>query len=221
MSRPVQRLARPPPSRAMRRRPGGCAFAEDPRRPAPEARIVWDASLDPGTLRARACPTAAQDPDALDLDRLQPWLTLVADENGEHIALSDGWRRVRIDIEDGSLAVGTPIVLHYAIQGIESAAPKLLPLARLVDIVRNGRFSRSLFPSDTRIDRHILALRVHDALVAGASQREIADVLYGEASPELADSLRSRVRRLVREARRMASGGYRSLLKADPKPRRR
>lgn len=199
----------------MRRRSGGCVFAEDPGRPAPDARIVWDAALDPTTLRASALPAMREDPDAIDLRRLEPWLTLVSDESGAHIALSDGWRRVRVDIEDGSVAAGSPIVLQYKVHGIDSAEPKLLPLKRLIDIVRHGRFSRSLFPDETRIERHILALRVHDAVTAGASHREIARVLFGESDAMRADSLRSRVRRLVREARRMAAGGYRSLLIAD------
>ncbi len=61
-------------------------------------------------------------------------------------------------------------------------------------------------------------LRVHDAVVDGASHREIASVLFGETRVAAdwngrSDSLRSCVRRLVRGARSMASGEYRSLLR--------
>lgn len=130
--------------------------------------------------------------------------------------LSDGLRRVRIDIEHGSLTAGFPVVLRYLIHGLASAEPKLLPLRRLIDLLRHRRFSRRLFPQDARAVRHILTLRVHDALTAGASQREIALELFGEADATRADSIRSRVRRLVREARRMAAGGYRSLMLRGP-----
>ena len=200
----------------MRRRPGGCVFAEDPRRTAPEARIIWDVELDPGTLRATALPASSRDPDAIDLERLRPWLTVVTDPAGEHVVLSDGWHRVRIDIEHGSLTAGSPVVLRYLIHGVASAEPKLLPLRRLIDLLRHGRFARRLFPRDSRAARHVLTLRVHDALRAGASQRDIALELFGAADASRADSIRSRVRRLVREARRMAAGGYRSLMQRGP-----
>ncbi|QNG49728.1 DNA -binding domain-containing protein [Sphingobium yanoikuyae] len=67
------------------------------------------------------------------------------------------------------------------------------------------------------LDRWLMALRVQDALIAGASQREIAIALFGaERIPvdwrSASDSLRSRVRRLVREARILAGGRYRGLL---------
>lgn len=60
-------------------------------------------------------------------------------------------------------------------------------------------------------------LRAHDALAAGASQREIAAVLLDEEAlaPRWrveAPSLRSKVQRLVRSARAMADGGYRLIL---------
>ena len=126
--------------------------------------------------------------------------------------LSDGWHRVRIDIEQGSLTAGIPVVLRYLIHGVASAEPKLLPLRRLIDLIRHGRFARRLFPKDARGPRHILTLRVHDALASGASQREIGLELFGEADAARADSIRSRVRRLVRESRRMAGGGYRFLM---------
>jgi len=70
----------------------------------------------------------------------------------------------------------------------------------------------ALFPAERRVERLIDVLRVADALSAGASQREIAVVLFGieRVSSDwrtVSDSLRSRVRRLVREARRMTARG--------------
>lgn len=197
---------------------GGSTFAERPEVEAPDARILWRADLDPGTLVARAVPIEAGHPDAIDLAALAPWLTIVADGTGEHAVLSDGWHHIRVDIEQGSLAAGEPVAFEYRLSGLASAEPKILPLRRLIDLCRRRRFSVSLYPRDRRVDRWILALRVHDALVADASQRDISRVLFGDAAggeegDRRSDSLRSRVRRLVADARLLAGGGYRALMR--------
>jgi hypothetical protein len=60
-------------------------------------------------------------------------------------------------------------------------------------------------------------LRAHDAVQAGADQRQLAEVLLGREAGEprwrsRAPSLRSRAQRLTRAARQMAGGAYRELL---------
>lgn len=149
--------------------------------------------------------------------------TLAVDPSGhEHAVLSDGFRHVRIDVTEGSLVSGRPVLLQYAVTGLVGVATeaRLMPLRRLAALCRTGRFLPGLFPRDPRLDRLIEILRVHDALAAGASQRDIALHFFGsERIPRdwraASDSLRSRVRRLIRNARRMASGGYRKLLGRD------
>ncbi len=180
--------------------------------------MLWLAELDPTTLSVTASPSNASDPDHVDLAMLKPWLTLVTDIAGhEHAVLSDGRHHLRIDVDGGSLGEGGPVVLHYHIRGLASAEPKLLTLRRLIDLCRNRRFAAHLFPADPRIDRWLLALRVGDALRAGASHREIAIELYGadrvgRGWQGNAESLRLRVRRLARDARSMTAGGYRALM---------
>jgi hypothetical protein len=68
----------------------GCAFAEDAARPAPEARLLWHADLDPFVLQVRAFPVEGSDPEAIDLARLMRWATIVRGGGREHVALSDG-----------------------------------------------------------------------------------------------------------------------------------
>lgn len=198
---------------------GSSTFAEDPDRTAPEARLIWHADLDPGTLRVVAEPAADDDADAdaLFLDRLAPWLTIAVDAEGrEHAVLSDGWHHIRLDVEAGSLLASRAVVLHYEIAGIARAEPKVLPLRRFLALARHRRFMVTLFPPEPRIGRLIDMLRVHDALVAGASQREIAEALFGRERASKgwhsADSWRSRVRRLIADARAMAAGGFWSLM---------
>lgn len=165
-----------------------------------------------------ASPTGSRNPDGFDPAAMAPWLTVVMGGDGrEHVVLSDGWHRIRIDLLAGTVTAGHPVVFDFQLRGIAGVVAKLPPLARLVALCRRRRFVQSLFPEDRRIARWIDLLRVHDALAAGASQREIAAALYGaeRVAREWAgrsDSLRSRVRRMVRDARAMAAGGYRSLL---------
>lgn len=199
--------------------PGGCTFAEHPDLQAPEARIIWHADFDPGALGVTASPADPSDPDGICLDRIAPWLAIATDAAGcEHAVLSDGWHHIRLDIEEGRLSGQEAVFLHYRLRGLASAEARLLPLRRFLDLCRYRRFARSLFPCDSRIDRGIDMLRVHDALGENASQREIAEALFGDERvrhdwSDGSDSLRSRVRRLVRDARAMARGGYRQLMR--------
>lgn len=161
-------------------------------------------------------------PDCVHIDRLAPWLAIAVDAQGyEHAVLSDGWHHIRFDVVQGRLAGEEAVLLHYRLRGVVSAEARLLPLRRFVHLCRHQRFARSLYPPDPRIDRWIEMLRAHDALLAGASQREIASVFYGPERVALdwgdgSDSLRSRIRRLVRDAHVMACGGYRSLMQRRP-----
>jgi hypothetical protein len=159
-----------------------------------------------------ASPAENDHPDCFDPNRFRRWFALVTDPSGcEHAVLSDGYRHIRIDVEHGSLAADHPVLLQYQLHGVVGASgeTRLLPLRRLFGLCRTGRFLPALFPPERRIERAIITLRVHDALDAGASQRDIAAALFGnERIPSdwraASDSLRSRVRRLAREARRMA-----------------
>jgi len=203
---------------------GGYIFAEDPGVAVPKAQIIWHADLDPGTLRVAVTRTTHDDPDRFDPLLLAPWLTIAIDAGGaEHAVLSDGWPRIRLDLTAGSLVSGEPVVLHYQLHGVPAALPKILPLRRLLDLCRYRRFAASLFPHDRKVGRWLQMLRVHDAVADGASQREIATALFGEDRIDqewrgTSESLRSRVRRLVRDARVMASGGYRLLMRPERNP---
>lgn len=196
---------------------GICAFLEDPRRSAPDARLLWRAGVDPFVLPVRAEPVARA-ADALELGRFADWTTCVAGADSTiHIAISDGWRRIRLDVLEGPFACGDPVRLHYQLAGFAGLEPRLVTLRRLLALWQRGSFCRTLFPPDRSIERAVQILRVGDALAAGASYREIAAALYGEgrASAEWrvrSDFLFSRVRRLAVESRRMANGGWRRLL---------
>jgi len=202
-----------------RRTPGlsGSAFAEDPGRPAPAARLLWHADLDPFVLEVRVSPTAASDPDGIDLARLLRWATIVRGGGREHVALSDGWHRIRLDVVGGSLVEEGPARLDYLLSGMTKVDAHVLTLRRMLELWRTGRFSPKLHPPEPGMGRRIEALRVGDAVVAGATYREMASALYGEDLVRAewkgrSDFLLSRVRRRADEAARMAAGGWRMLL---------
>jgi len=108
-------------------------------------------------------------------------------------------------------------MLSYQLGGLKSLDPPLLVLRQLLVLWRTGQPSRRLHPREAKSRRWILMLRVHDGLASGASQRELAERLLSReaAAPRWrvhAPSVRSSIQRLVRDASRMAAGGYLSLL---------
>lgn len=189
---------------------------EDPRLGLSFARPVWRSEVHPYVLRVERCGTA-QPGDRFDLACLGRMARLLAIEDMEHLLLSDGLHSIRLDGPSGSLS-GGPVCLHYRLAGLHSAEWPLLALRRFLSLCRTGAFSRSLHRREPRARRWILMLRTHDALASGADQRTIAQILLrssvAEAQWRTRDpSSRSQVQRLVRSARRMASGGYRMLLR--------
>jgi hypothetical protein len=64
------------------------------------------------------------------------------------VVLSDGYRRIRLDVDEGSLAGNGPVALQYRLHGLVSAEAEILPLRRFVHLCRRHRFARSLFAPD-------------------------------------------------------------------------
>lgn len=196
--------------------PWGLHAFEHPSLPATMARPVWRRGWHSRVLVASAQGRGPPE-DRFDLARFAAIATLVRDADGpEHLLLSDGEASLRLDVEAGSLLEG-PVCLTYHLAGLAALRGPLEVLSALRRLGQSGRLDRAAARSRNR--RHILLLRAHDALQAGASQREIATVLLsGEAAlarwRSEAPSLRSRSQRLVKGARAMARGGYRALLEA-------
>jgi len=188
---------------------------ERPSATAPEARPVWSAEAHPFVLGVDAAQPNGE--DDFDLARLGCVSTLLTAADGrEHLLISDGLRSIRIDVLEGSIASG-PAELRYRLSGFAAAERPLLTLRRLLALWRTGRFCRSLHRRETRARRWLLMLRAHDALAAGANQREIAAELLGSRAARKrwrveAPSLRTQVQRLVHGAARMAEGGFWPLL---------
>lgn len=200
---------------------GASTFLEDPRRSALEARLLWRADLDPAVVAVRAAPSGPDDPDALDLGRLRSLAILARGGTGrEYIALSDGWRRLRLDVVEGSVGDADWVRFEYCLSGFRDLEPRLRTLHRLSNLRRAGCIHAANFPVPARQSHRLEALQVADGLRDGASYREIAEALFGEQRVRAewrkrSDYLLSRVRRRAGEARRMLAGGYRTLFQVQ------
>lgn len=153
---------------------------------------------------------------ALDLTALALDITVAACPRGEQVILSDGLRRIGLIVAGGSLLAG-PVPVRFVLDYDAGLARRVVTLRRLTALLDTGRFPKSLFPREPRAGRWLMALRAFDADADGASQREIAEVLFGplfRATRWKADGefLRLRVNRLLRLGRRMTATGYRALL---------
>lgn len=169
--------------------------------------------MDPTVLVAEAVPTRSS--DHFDVRSFGPIASLLVQGTCEHLALSDGLRRIRIDIVTGSLRRG-PVSLRFQIPDDDALGIHIRVLRQFRALRADGHFAASLHPPEPRATRWIAQLRVHDAVTADVSEREIAAVLFGEEAlrfwREGGDPVRSAVRRLVRAAHHTVDGGYLKLL---------
>lgn len=179
---------------------------------------MWRAEADPSVIIVEATPTRAEDRDAFDIMRLTaPLLVLKRTDGGEHLLVGDEICQLRLDVQCGTVLNG-PVRLRYELAGTVSLEAKLLTLNRLLALVRLQRIPRALSPVDSRARRWMMALRAWDAHAAGVKHRDIAVVLFGQATVDAdwngrSGYLRCRVQRLIRLGERLVHGGYRHLLK--------
>lgn len=194
----------------------GLVTFESPDRPVPVARPLWRSAVYPYVLDVDAAPGPVASDDRIQLSDLAPLMSLVSGADSEHLLLSDGFGAIRMDAPPKTFV--SSVCLRYILYGVCTAEPKLIALRRLLALVRHGRLLRKLHPPERSAGRWTRMLRAHDALAAGANQRDIAAVLLSKEANQRAwrnaePSLRSRAQRLVRGARAMEHGAWRSLLR--------
>lgn len=180
----------------------------DPAIATPHARPIWNRRIDPAVLIGHPVegPQPSVPPyDIFDVRSVAPFVS-VAIDSSEHWLVSDGRWVVRLDLHDGTL-LGGPLLIEHRMAGLQSLAPKLAALRRLIALAANGALPSSMTPRERRAGQWVMELRVADALLAGATQQEIARHLYRRAIslPDWrfeSSAYRSRIQRLVRKARR-------------------
>ncbi|NGY05944.1 DUF2285 domain-containing protein [Solimonas terrae] len=220
----------------LRRHPGyRCDWQRYRRRPHERHALRWGLRLleDPGRDARDAQPDWTPDPDRLVLVR--------PDDDPPHAAppfrlwsipgrkrlLHDGRRLVlSCQLVDRTLRLALSPMLAdgmayaYAVRAGSRLNERLRttgPELAVLDATAAGRRTAIASNRPGRASLlHLLTMQALDGTQAGASQRELAEVLFGqEAVAERwhGDSeLRAHVRRLVRRGQRFMQGGYRQLL---------
>jgi len=179
-----------------------------------EARLFWRPKIDPSVLTVTAEPISASHPDAFDVGQFADMVDIVRDKRGREMCLlSGGPRQIQLEVGEGTLTKG-PVRLRFDLGGLSNIDAKLRTVTRLVSLRKLGRFTHDLFPRAPGAAKWIKAVQAYDGMAAGASQRDIAEVLFGtdlvrEEWNGRSEFLRLRVQRLLNHARRMVDGGYR------------
>lgn len=198
----------------------GLSYREDQSLPAGAARILWRADVDPHVVLMEAEPAAPDDPVAVDLAALGGELFVQPRvQGGERVLLRHQGIHIRLDLSAGTVLHG-PIRPRVVLPGIRGIGPQLLTLRRLGVLARRSRLPSSLKPREKRAMRWSRMLQALDGVLAGGTHRDIAMAIFGSGAVRAewrgaSDHLRLKVQRLVREARRLADGGYRDILKGD------
>jgi hypothetical protein len=195
---------------------GGCTFAEAHDRSGMDAVVAWSRELDPtcAMVEVRRCSGGQI---GFQIDRFADRATVIVARTGcEHVTINDGHFCWRFDILAGSVLNG-PVNLGVVIDDMARANQQLATVQRLIALHNNPASFGASRPRTKNNLRIATALRVSDALGAGASYRQIAITLFGEARVRdewngASDSMRSRVRRLVGLANDLAAGGWQTLL---------
>lgn len=190
----------------------GCLNMPDARTTWTDAPLLWSRDVDPSVLDVLALPVTDRLGPPFDLATCGAMATVINAVDRQHVLLRDHAGSVRLDLHSGSLLDG-PVSLVFSLAGMESSEPAL---RQFLHLQRTGRFPARSSQACQHLRRQVRALRVHDALVGGASIREIGILLFGvdRVRDEWADeALKSQCRRLISLARDMAAGGYLTLLR--------
>ncbi|GBQ20781.1 hypothetical protein AA12717_0670 [Gluconacetobacter sacchari DSM 12717] len=169
---------------------------------------MWSAAVLPGVIALMEAPTGLADPDHPPFTSV--FIGLPAGQVGELLLERPGvvLRLHLVTSEIEALSVVLPLDALFEVR-VQAA----LRLWRALMGRRSGPDPATLSPD--RVTRLILALRTLDGLDAGATQHEIAFVLFGQKVSSrdwLSHDLHFRMKRLVRFARVLTEGGYRRLL---------
>ncbi len=190
----------------------GLVRCEDPDRDARTALPFWSAACDPSVLKGVIADAAllrsigTDKATRFDFRTLDPLPRLIVNGGIEHVRIGDGRCAVRADLVGAGL-LERPVTIIWHLVGVDGLRAPIIALNDLVSRCRGANLGAS---SEQRAGRWILALRTHDAVVAGASQQDIAHCFFGAMVVSRqwrkhAPSIRHRVYRLVRSARALAA----------------
>ena len=198
---------------------GACAFPFDPQLRADNTPLVWLPQLDPTTVLI--VPATEPFSGSRSLRSLTPIFRRQAND-GEHWIITDSQGRFPLLLM-GDIDSDTPVASVIPLDA--NFAARIDASLRLWRLLTGEQYGGPVDPL-TRLQRHqlVLALRALDGHLAGATYREIAEVLFGTARVPTGSSwkthdLRGRTIRLVRMGLKLMRGGYLDLLRSTRRRR--
>lgn len=178
-----------------------------------EVAFFWLPECNPLVLEVEAEPHDDQ-ANTFDCRQCPLFRAVMRGDDGQHLLFSDGARHLQLAVTEGDVLTG-PVLLSCTLRGLKDFEIKPLTIQRLYRLARRGRLLKCLYPPERRARRWIEMIRAWDGSEAGASQRDIAAVLFGDRLVREdweAGFLRTRIQRLLSGAKVMVRGGYRKLL---------
>lgn len=141
---------------------------------------------------------------------------LLTPDGSQHLLFHDAGQALQLVVSGASL-FGPIRLLTDAVFDRQNVRARLAALECLNDVRAIGKLPIRLLPEERRGQRLRLVLQALDGWLAGASYRDIAVALFGNARVEAdwadpRDHLRDRVRRAIRRGRVLMDGGYRTFL---------
>ncbi len=200
----------------------GLVVLIDPRLDAREASPVW-AIRAPAPVRLVRDEYPSADRREAPVDHFSIWhlagrKSLFGDGADLRLMLRSSRQGVQLHVAD-SLCVGDPFAYQIPAGATQDAASRTVAAFHaLHSAPADGRQGPADRPGRTDLF-HARALQVLDGLAADATQRELASAIFGHATVARSwrpdGALRAQVRYLIRRARAMMAGQYRSLLVTD------
>ena len=161
---------------------------------------MWTAVADPCVLRARFVSDSGTDVPKINLSH---WPHCALRGHGcVHVRLHLPGGVLRLDVIEGG-TICRPVAVEPAIDLSRALDPQIATLRRIHGLMHTGETALA----DQRLVRLVEALRVCDALAAGASLRDIGSGMFGGDWPGDGEHLKSKVRRRVVLADRLLRAG--------------
>lgn len=183
--------------------------------------VIWLG--DPSAPVVEVTAARARDQAVLDLRNLAlPAMVVRSQDDQQHVLICDGARRLRLTVADGDALAGA-VTFRWRLPA--QAAPAALESVRgLLALCEVGRLPSRALRRTAKPQRWLESLRAHDARRSGASQRDIAALLFGEQRVGedwngRSEYMRMRVLRLLRTAHQLSTS-YRSVLGLSEAPGR-
>jgi hypothetical protein len=201
--------------RSLQKRGRSVAFA-DASLSALDAHHVWLPSAACLSAIAEHAQQPTSDDATISFADLPAVKHILVDAHGrQHVVLRANGAVLQLVVQGADIAVA-PVAITFLVRGVGAIAEAAAQLATLRRILSPARLSSVTGPRWTAA-----ALKLRDALVAvdgraaGASYREIAVVLHGDAYVERnwKTGLKARMRRHFARGQELCGGRYRELLR--------